>query len=195
MSSSIYWLLRAQARAWSQAGNRAWTATHYSWFISPHTACGISEKIAQKEPRDTRRSQPTAMWPQHVSTVHVACAPCVSLRHFSQCTAILAFYDLPHVVESFAVCCLISWKIYHHLIKLLMMQSLSAYVLSTTMNGNCDQFACGNLFFSLVFFSLLHAALLNQHWKWKARTFHGSVATVTATVAATVAAIIQEGRR
>lgn len=78
------------------------------------------------------------------------------------------------------------------------MQSLSAYVLSTTMNGNGDQFACGNLFFfflPLVYFSLLHAALLSQHWKWKARTFHGSVATVTATVAATVAAIIQEGRR
>lgn len=55
MSSSIYWLLRAQARAWSQAGNRAWTATQHSCFISPHTACGISEKIAQKEPRDTRR--------------------------------------------------------------------------------------------------------------------------------------------
>lgn len=131
--------------------------------LATHCVRHLREDCAKKS-RETLEDTRS----QHVSTGRVACAPCVSLRHFSQCTqctAILAFYDLPHVV---AVCSLISWKICHRLIKLLMMQSLSAYVLSTTMNGNGDQFACGNLFFfflPLVYFSLLHAALLSQHWK------------------------------
>lgn len=133
---------------------------------SRHTLRAASPRRLRKTKKSREILEDTRS--QHVSTVRVACAPFVSLRHFSQCTqctAILAFYDLPHVV---AVCSLISWKICHRLIKLLMMQSLSAYVLSTTMNGNGDQFACGNLFFfflPLVYFSLLHAALLSQHWK------------------------------
>lgn len=52
MSLSIYWLLRAQARAWSQAGNRAWTATQHSCFISlSHCVRHLREDCAKRAER------------------------------------------------------------------------------------------------------------------------------------------------